>query len=109
MTGWSKTGGSHAQGARAKRNGCGFTFTKDRRGGIALTFALSSPVLFGLVGGGIDYARLVARRSQLQNAVDVGVLAGGNALKLASSNAASVKGVVEQMIVTNAPRRAGGG
>ncbi len=43
------------------------------------------------------------RRSQLQNAVDVGVLAGGNALKLASSNAASVKGVVEQMIVTNAP------
>ncbi|MCJ2022732.1 TadE/TadG family type IV pilus assembly protein [Methylobacterium sp. J-067] len=76
---------------------------RNRRGGVALTFALASPVLFGLVGGGIDYARLVARRSQLQNAVDAGALAGGNALKLASSNAASVKGVTEQIIVTNAP------
>ncbi len=76
---------------------------RNRRGGVALTFALASPVLFGLVGGGIDYARLVARRSQLQNAVDAGALAGGNALKLASSNAASVRGVTEQIIVTNAP------
>ena len=84
------------------------SFIRRRRGGVALTFALASPVLFGLVGGGIDYARLVARRSQLQNAVDVGVLAGGNALKLASSNAASIKGVVEQMVVTNAPTPSGG-
>lgn len=60
-------------------------------------------MLFGLVGGGIDYARLTARRSQLQGAVDAGALAGGNALKLASSNAASVRGAVEQIIVTNAP------
>lgn len=76
---------------------------RNRRGSVAMTFALASPVLFGLVGGGIDYARLVARRSQLQNAVDAGVLAGGNALKLASSNATSVQGVTEQIIVTNAP------
>ena len=76
---------------------------RNRRGGVALTFALTSPVLFGLVGGGIDYARLVARRAQLQSAVDAGALAGGNALKLASSSAASVKGVTEQVIVTNAP------
>lgn len=76
---------------------------RNRRGGVVLTFALASPVLFGLIGGGIDYARLVARRSQLQNAVDAGALAGGNALKLASSNAASVRGVTEQIIVTNAP------
>lgn len=77
-------------------------FASERRGGVALIFGLSFPVLLGLVGGGIDYATLVARRSQLQNAVDTGVLAGGNALKLASSSEASVKGVVEQMVVTNA-------
>lgn len=58
--------------------------------------------MFGLVGGGIDYARLATRKSQLQNAVDVGALAGGNAMKLAASNAASVRGVVEQVITTNA-------
>lgn len=80
----------------------GFAFVTNGRGGVALTFALSSPVLFGLVGGGIDYARLVTRQAQLQSAVDAGALAGGNALKLASSNAASVRGTVEQIIVTNA-------
>ncbi len=39
----------------------------------------------------------------MQGAVDAGALAGGNALKLASSNAASVRGAVEQIILTNAP------
>ncbi|WP_244625520.1 TadE/TadG family type IV pilus assembly protein [Methylobacterium mesophilicum] len=81
----------------------GFAFARNGRGGVALTFALSSPVLFGLVGGGVDYARLVARRTQIQNAVDAGALAGGNALKLAASDAASVRGAVEQIIVANAP------
>ena len=94
--------------SRRLRTGClrrrgGGAFVRNRRGGVALTFALASPVVFGLLGGGIDYARLVARRSQLQNAVDAGALAGGNALKLAASNAASVRGAVEQIIVTNAP------
>jgi Flp pilus assembly protein TadG len=78
-------------------------FSFDRSGGIAVTFALSLPVMLGLVGGGIDYARLATRKSELQHAVDAGALAGGNALKLASSNAASVRGVVEQVVSTNAP------
>ncbi len=103
MSGRGKADCSHGQAAHVKRNAGGFGFVKNRRGGVALTFALTSPVLFGLVGGGIDYARLVARRSQLQGAVDAGALAGGNALKLASSSAASVRGVTEQIIATNAP------
>ncbi|WP_308445294.1 TadE/TadG family type IV pilus assembly protein, partial [Methylobacterium hispanicum] len=48
----------------------------DRRGSVAVLFALGGTVLVGLVGGGIDYARVSARRSQLQAAVDAGVLAG---------------------------------
>ncbi|GLS68276.1 hypothetical protein GCM10007890_02880 [Methylobacterium tardum] len=74
----------------------------DRRGGVALIFGLSATVLIGLVGGGIDYARLSYRRSQLQNAVDVGTLAGGNTLKLASATVESVKGVTEQAVRDNA-------
>lgn len=65
-------------------------------------------VLLGLVGGGIDYARLSSRRSQLQNALDNGVLAGGNTLKLASATPASVSGVTEQAIrtgITSPPDR----
>ncbi|MEE7490623.1 TadE/TadG family type IV pilus assembly protein [Methylobacterium sp. UNC378MF] len=80
----------------------------DRRGGVAVIFGLSATVLLGLVGGGIDYARLSSRRSQIQNALDQGVLSGGNALKLASATPASVSGVTEQAIrdgVTSPPDR----
>lgn len=70
----------------------------DRRGGVALIFGLSATLILGLIGGGIDYARLNYRKSQLQSAVDRGVLAGGNALKLASSSRDSVRGVTEQTI-----------
>jgi hypothetical protein len=73
-------------------------FRREDRGGVALIFGLSATVLLGLVGGGIDYARLSYRRAQLQSAVDMGTLAGGNTLKLASSTVASVKGVTEQVV-----------
>ena len=75
----------------------------DRQGGVAVIFGLSATVLIGLAGGGIDYARLSARRSQVQNALDVAVLAGGNTLKLASATPASVSGVTEQTVRVNAP------
>ena len=75
----------------------------DRGGSVAVTFGLSAVVLLGLAGGGIDYARLSARRSLLQNSLDNGVLAGGNALKLASATPASVSGVTEQAIRSTVP------
>ena len=78
------------------------SFGTSRHGSVALIFALVTPVLLGLAGGGIDYARLAARRTQLQGATDAGVLAGGNTLKLASSNTASVVGVTTQTIQNGA-------
>jgi Flp pilus assembly protein TadG len=75
----------------------------NRSGSVAVTFGLSAVVLLGLVGGGIDYARVASRRAQLQNAADVGVLSGGNTMKLAASSIAAVQGVTEQAIRTNAP------
>ncbi|GJE58277.1 hypothetical protein MPOCJGCO_0356 [Methylobacterium trifolii] len=63
-----------------------------------MVFGLGATVLVGLVGGGIDYGRLASRRNQLQRAVDAGALAGGNALKLAMPNTASIAGVTEQTI-----------
>ena len=78
------------------------SFESDRQGAVAVIFGLVATVLLGLVGGGIDYARLAARRSQLQGATDAGVLAGGNSLKLASSNTASVVGITTQTIQNGA-------
>ncbi len=103
MASRTETDDPHGEATIRGRHRGVLSFAPNCRGGVALTFALTSPVLFGLVGGGIDYARLVSRRSQLQSAVDAGALAGGNALKLAASSIASVKGVTEQIIVTNAP------
>ncbi len=74
------------------------SFGGDRRGAVAVIFGLVATVLLGLVGGGIDYARLAAKKSKLQGAVDAGVLAGGNTLKLASSSTASVIGITDQTI-----------
>ncbi|MCJ2108347.1 pilus assembly protein TadG-related protein [Methylobacterium sp. E-041] len=73
-------------------------FLVDCRGGVAIIFGLSATLLLGLVGGGVDYARLSYRRTQLQSAVDAGTLAGGNTLKLASSTVESVQGVTEQTV-----------
>ncbi|TXN08559.1 pilus assembly protein [Methylobacterium sp. WL103] len=77
-------------------------FADDRRGAVAIIFGLVSTVLLGLVGGGIDFARLAARRNLLQGAVDAGTLAGGSALKLALSNTAAVSSVAEQTIRSEA-------
>jgi Flp pilus assembly protein TadG len=78
-------------------------FWLDHSGGVALIFALASTVLLGLVGGGIDYARMAYRRSQLQNATDAAVLAGGNTLKLSPSNSTAVASIVQRLINESAP------
>src|SRR3954465_14570150 len=75
----------------------------DRSGAVALIFGLAGTVLVGLVGGGIDYSRMVYRRSQLQNAVDAAVLGGGNTLKLSPSNSTAVASIVQRLITENAP------
>jgi len=72
----------------------------DRGGSVAVVFGLSATALVGLVGGASDYARLASRRTQLQSAVDAGVMAGGNALKLVVSSTESIVGLTTQIIRT---------
>ncbi len=74
----------------------------ERSGSVAVIFALSGMAVVGLAGAGIDYARLAARRTQLQSATDAGVLTAGNYLKLALSTSATVTGIAEQTIRTEA-------
>lgn len=77
-------------------------YRSDSRGVTAVIFALSSMVLIGMVGAGIDYGRLNVLRSQAQSATDAGVIAGGNTLKLAHQDTQSVTGVIERTIRANA-------
>lgn len=56
-------------------------FSSDRRGAIALIFALAVFLLVGVVGGAIDFARWHHTTTQMQNAMDAAVLAGGRVLQ----------------------------
>ncbi len=73
-------------------------FRRDDGATVAVIFGLAATSLVGLVGGAIDYARLVSARSHVQQAADTGVMAGGNALKLVVSNTASIVGLTTQTI-----------
>ena len=75
---------------------------RETGGGVAVVFALSVSTLIGLVGGAIDYASAVSARTNLQSAVDAGVMAGGNALKLVVSSTDSIVGLTTQTIQTEA-------
>ncbi|MDX2157564.1 MAG: TadE/TadG family type IV pilus assembly protein [Hyphomicrobiaceae bacterium] len=48
---------------------------EDETGTVAMMFALSIVIVFGMVGGAIDYGRAASAREQIQNAVDASVLA----------------------------------
>jgi hypothetical protein len=71
---------------------------RDSGGTVTVIVALAATTLMGLVGGAIDYARLVSAQSHIQQATDAGVMAGGNALKLVVSNTASIVGLTTQTI-----------
>jgi Flp pilus assembly protein TadG len=50
------------------------TFSRDQRGVIAVTFALSAMVLVAAIGCAIDYSSAALRRTKLQKATDMAVL-----------------------------------
>ncbi len=53
-------------------------FAKSRAGNVAVTFALSLAPLTAGVGGAVDYTRAVTLGSEIQNALDSGVLAAAS-------------------------------
>jgi Flp pilus assembly protein TadG len=53
-------------------------FGRDVRGNVAMVFALASMSLTGAVGGGLDYSRAAGIGTELQAALDSGVLAAAS-------------------------------
>ena len=54
---------------------------RDTSGNIAIIFGLSAMVLFGAVGGAIDFGRWNAAKQQVQYAADAAALAAGRAMQ----------------------------
>ena len=53
------------------------SFARDEGGNIAIIFALTTTVIFGIVGGAVDYGRWLSARNQTQTAIDSALLAAG--------------------------------
>lgn len=76
------------------------SFARDRRGAIAIAFAVAVPVLLLIVAGSIDFAQAMQQRSQLQKYIDAATLAAAKELGLSDARRENVQAVVAA-IVTN--------
>ena len=80
------------------------TFLKNKRGNIAVSFALASVALVGIGGGITEYASQTASVSHLQGVADAAVLVAANELKLSGSKAmheSSLKAVASAYVKHN--------
>jgi len=80
----------------------------DERGAVAVLFALTLIVIFAAVAFVIDISRLYHARQVLQNAVDLGALAG--AAELPASDATTgtaAETIARRVAIANAPQLAG--
>lgn len=70
----------------------------DRRGSVAVIFAVIVPALLLVAGGTVDFAHIMLQSQRLQDAVDVATLAATRELGLADSRRDNVASVVETMV-----------
>lgn len=66
-------------------------FARSRRAGVAVVFAVATPVLAVLACGAIDLASVVADRNRLQDVADAAALDGANQLSVANSQGAETR------------------
>ena len=62
-------------------------FRRDKRGNVAIMFALSLIPLLGAVGAAVDYTRIAQVRTKLGDALDAGVLALGSQTTMVDAKA----------------------
>ena len=65
---------------------------RDRRGSVAILFALAAVMVFTAVGAAVDYSHITKTRTEMLNACDAGLLAAMRQLQLDGPPAASTGG-----------------
>lgn len=76
-------------------------FADDRRGGVALVFALVLPALVGFVGVAVDYASWSSQASRLQSAADAAALAAAQELSISAADERRVTAVAQAVVRTS--------
>ena len=79
------------------------SFTHDKRGSIAIMFALMLTASVALAGGAIDFGRWLSAKSKTHNAMDAAVLAGGRVLQLAGKTNADAVAAAQEYYNLNNP------
>ena len=74
------------------------SFAICHRGNTAIITALVFPVLFMLVGGGIEYGKILNQKGKLQQYADSAALAGAKELSLAQNDDARIYAVVRSVV-----------
>ena len=67
----------------------------DRSGGVAVTMCIAAVSLVGVGGLAVDYAKISAVKSSLQNAADTGALAGAKEFRLNSASTVTITNVAQ--------------
>ena len=77
-------------------------FARDRKGGVAVTFAVSTPVLMGMTALAVDYNTLSGARVRLQELTDSAALAAARELRLGSAASGTALAVAQNFVNGNA-------
>lgn len=86
----------------AFKNGPIGKFLRDRRGNIALTFALALPALGVGAMAAIELSTLSNNKSRLQSIADGAAIAGAREMRLGNANETTILNVVRNFVAANA-------
>lgn len=76
-------------------------FGADRRGNVAMMFALCAVAMLGLVGVALDFSRTMMARTSEQNALDAAALAAAELQSRGGATVADLRKLAEAMISAN--------
>lgn len=76
-------------------------FLKDRKGNIAITTALLSPILFGMIGFAVDYSIFYSQKSRMQEVADTAALAAIREASVQGWNQSTAESVVSAFVGEN--------
>jgi hypothetical protein len=67
---------------------------EDKKGSIAIVFALTATMVLGIIGGAVDFGRALSQRVKLQASVDAAAMAGARALAMEQGDGVTQAGNV---------------
>lgn len=73
-------------------------FLRSTAGGVAVSFAMASPVLLAASGLAIDYATLEMKKAELQAVADVSALGGAKELAVAGTSDDAIRAVTASYV-----------